>query len=208
MWPSYWPWSFHMFVVKMLLFENLILPAERRFLFEKQKQWNKGGQAIDLWWPSYWPYSIYIYAVKLLSGPSLGFSKVMIWAKFVFFFFFNIACTKHYKIGVSALFLKKKCAQKFAKLLSGPSWPFFCCNKLGPDTNINLAQIITLENWSFFVAFENVLKHLFLQCFLNINPKLAKKGAKNDNFSHFSKHRLLKKTVLLQLPFWPKIGVS
>ena len=27
---------------------------------------------------------IYIYAVKLLSGPSLGFSKVIIWAKFVF----------------------------------------------------------------------------------------------------------------------------
>ena len=35
---------------------------------------------------------IYIYiAVKLLSGPSLGFSKVIIWAKFVFL---NTACTK------------------------------------------------------------------------------------------------------------------
>ena len=30
---------------------------------------------------------------------------------------------------------------------------------------------------------------------------------KNDNFSHFPKHRFIKKPVLLQLPFWPKIGV-
>ena len=36
------------------------------------------GQAID---PTAY---IYIYAVELLSGPSLGFSKVIIWAKFVF----------------------------------------------------------------------------------------------------------------------------
>ena len=39
--------------------------------------------------------------------------------------------------------------------------------------------------FSFF-AFENVLKHLFLQCFLNINQNLAKKGQKtNDNFHIF-----------------------
>ena len=47
----------------------------------------------------------------------------------------------------------------------------------------------------------------FLQCFLNINQNLAQKKGKNDNFSHFSKHKLLKKPVLLQLPLWPKIGV-
>ena len=29
--------------------------------------------------------------------------------------------------------------------------------------------------------------------------------AKNDNFSHFAKHRLIKKTLLLQPPFSPKI---
>ena len=82
---------------------------------------------------------IYIYAVKLLSGPSLGFSKVIIWAKFVFFK--TLLAQNTIKIGVSALFVwKKKCAQTFAKLLSGPSWPFLCCNKLGPDNNINLAQ--------------------------------------------------------------------
>ena len=32
-------------------------------------------------------------------------------------------------------------------------------------------------------------------------------GQKNDNFSHFAKHRFIKNTVLLQPPFWPKIGV-
>ena len=26
----------------------------------KQRQWNKGGQVIDLWWLGYWPYSIHI----------------------------------------------------------------------------------------------------------------------------------------------------
>ena len=38
------------------------------------------------------------------------------------------------------------------------------------------------------------------------SPKICpKKGhQKNDNFSHFPKHRLIKKTVLLQPPFWPK----
>ena len=29
----------------------------------------------------------------------------------------------------------------------------------------------------------------------------------NDNFSYFAKHRFIKQTVLLQPPFWPKIGV-
>ena len=32
-------------------------------------------------------------------------------------------------------------------------------------------------------------------------------GKKNDNFSHFAKHRFLKTNVLLQPPFWPTIGV-
>ena len=91
---------------------------------------------------------IQIYAVKLFSGPSLGFSKVIIWAKFVFTK--TLLAQKHYKIGVSAHFLKKKVCTKIPKLLSGPSWPFLCCNKLGPDNNINLAQIITLENGHFF----------------------------------------------------------
>ena len=57
----------------------------------------------------------YIYmgtAVVLLSGPSLAFWRVIIWAKFVFLQ--NTVCQKkHYKIEVSAPFFfeKKLCAQ-------------------------------------------------------------------------------------------------
>ena len=44
--------------------------------------------------------------------------------------------------------------------------------------------------------------------FFEKQPKnCQKKTPKNDNFSHFAKHRLIKKTVMLQPPFWPKIGV-
>ena len=55
----------HVFLLQLVFFKNLILPAERR-IFLKNKKHNyknqkKGGQVIDLWWPSYWPYSIYIY---------------------------------------------------------------------------------------------------------------------------------------------------
>ena len=44
--------------------------------------------------------------------------------------------------------------------------------------------------------------------FLNINQNWPKEGAKkNDNFSYFAKHRLIKENVLLQPPFSPKIVV-
>ena len=46
--------------------------------------------------------------------------------------------------------------------------------------------------------------------FFEKQPKNCQKKAppKNDNFSHFAKHRLIKKNpVMLQPPFWPKIGV-
>ena len=46
-------------------------------------------------------------------------------------------------------------------------------------------------------------KYLFLQCFLNINQNWAKKGAKkNDNFSHFAKHRLIKKKRFVATPLF------
>ena len=85
----------------------------------------------------------------LLSGPSL-------------FFFQNVfpTITKN-KIGGSTQFLKQKsCAQKFQGLLSGPTWPFLCCNKLGPC----LAQIINPQKVLFaFFASRYVRKSLFLQ---------------------------------------------
>ena len=46
--------------------------------------------------------------------------------------------------------------------------------------------------------------------FFEQQPNFAQKNGqtKNDNFSHFAKHRFInQETVLLQPPFWPKIGV-
>ena len=61
-----------------------------------------------------------------------------------------------------------------------------------------------------FWAFNNVLKYLFYSAFWTStkfcnNKKRGNK--KNDNFWHFAKHRFIKKTVLLQPPFWPKHSV-
>ena len=58
MWPSYWPYSFHVFfLLKLVLFKNLILPAERRIFLKNKKQQKTikkvaklltyGGQVID-----------------------------------------------------------------------------------------------------------------------------------------------------------------
>ena len=53
---------------------------------------------------------IYIYAVVLLSGPSLAFWGVIIWAKFAFYK--TLFVKKHYKNrGFSTFFLKKKIAR-------------------------------------------------------------------------------------------------
>ena len=93
---------------------------------------------------------IYIYAVVLLSGPSLAFWGVIIWAKFAFLQ--NHVCQKHYKNrGFSTFFFwKKNCAREFEVLLSGPSWSFLRCSQLGPDNNTYLAQIVTPQNAFFF----------------------------------------------------------
>ena len=53
-------------------------------------------------------------------------------------------------------------------------------------------QLVTIKKWSFF-AFKNVLKYLFYSVFKH-QPRFAKRMApKNDNFSHFAKHRFIKK---------------
>ena len=142
--------------------------------------------------------------------------RVIIWAKFGVFhsyylgqvcFCLNTVCKNTIKIGVSALIKNKKCAQKFAGLLSGPSWPFLCCNKLGPDNNPNLAQIITLQNGHFFLFL--LLKmcwNTYFTVFFEHQPKCGQKKGKNDNFSHFSKHRLLKNRFVAT-PLLTKIGV-
>ena len=142
----------------------------------------------------------------LLLGPSLAFWGVIIWAKFAFYKTLFVKNT--IKTAVSALsFLNKNCARKFEVLLSGPSWPFLSCSQLGPDNNTYLAQIITPQNGVFFefFAFKYVPRYLFLYCFSNIHQNRAKKGAKkNDDFSHFAKHRFIQKKNCCNPPFHPK----
>ena len=186
-------------------------------LFNNDCFWkNKLGQNIDFGnpqtWPRYWLHSmhiyiyIYIYAVVLLSGPSLAFWGVIIWAKFAFYK--TLFVKKHYKIGVSALlYWKKKCARKFEVLLSGPSWPFLSCSQLGPDNNTYLGQIITPQNGFFFkFLLLKMCRNTYFIVLFEHQPKLGKKrGKKNDNFSHFAKHRLLKKPFCCNTPFHQKI---
>ena len=93
-------------------------------------------------------FILYFIAVELLSGPSSGFLRVIIWAKFVKK---TLLFKRHYKIGVSAPFFWQKVCHNIWRVLSGPSWPSLCCNKLGPDNNPYLAQTITLQNGQLFL---------------------------------------------------------
>ena len=133
---------------------------------------------------------IYIYAVGVVVWAKFGLSGVIIWSKFGFF------CQN---TGFSTSF--EKCAQNIQVLLSGPSWPFLRSTKLGPDNNTYLDQIITPQ-YVFVCAFfaKNVLKYLFLQCFLNINQNLAKNGQTKRNLFTFCKTHVIQKNILLQPP--------
>ena len=148
---------------------------------------------------------IYIYAVRLLSGPSLALLEVIIWSKFVFS---KTPIAKNtIKIWVSALFFwKKNCAQKFWKLLSGPSWRFLRRSQLGPDNNFQLGPDNNFQKCLFFVifCFEKCAKMPIFIVFFEKQPKNCPKNCKkkNDNFSHSAKHRFIKKTVMLQPPFF------
>ena len=141
----------------------------------------------------------HIYAVELLSGPSLALLEVIIWSKFVFSK--TPIAKKHYKNrSFSPFFLKtKNCAQKFWKLLSGPSWRFLRRSQLGPDNNF--------QKCHFFVifCFEKCAKMPICIVFFEKQPKNAQKNAKkNDNFSHFAKHRFIKKNRYVATPLFLK----
>ena len=114
---------------------------------------------------------------KLLSGPSLFFLK-------------HRLPKKNYKIGVSAHFLEKKhCAQKFESY-----YPV----QVGVFLNApNLDQRITSKNVIFFVifCFETCAEIPILIVFLKNNQKTKMPPPKNDNFSHFAKHRFIKKSL-------------
>ena len=134
---------------------------------------------------------------KLLSGPSLFFSKHRLPKNTI-------------KIGVSAhFFWKQNCAQKIWKLLSGPSWRFLRCSQLGPDNNFQLGPDNNFQKCHFFVifCFEKCAKMPSFIVFFEKQPKKCKKKCqkKNDNFSHFAKHRFIKKkTRFVATPFFLK----
>ena len=91
------------------------------------------------------------------------------------------------------------------RLLSGQSWLFLCCNKLGPDNNPYLAQIITLQRGHFFFFLFCACAEIpILLCFLNINQTLPRKGPQNDSFSDFTEHRLLKRPHFVATPLLTK----
>ena len=141
----------------------------------------------------------------LLSGPRLAFWGVIIWAEFAFYKTLFVKNT--IKIGVSALFWNKNCARKFEVLLSGPSWPFLSCSQLGPDNNIYLAQIIAPQNVICGFLLWKICWNTCSHRVFEHQPKLAPKmGKKNDNFSHFAKHRFIKNrfvaTPLLTKNWW------
>ena len=99
---------------------------------------------IHIWYVQLWSYYLGQGGPLqgLLSGPSL-------------FSFWKHGLSKSAIRGVSEQFFENQnsCAQKSQGLLSGPSWPCLCCNKLGPDNNPYLAQIITPHHGIFVFCF-------------------------------------------------------
>ena len=71
---------------------------------------------------------VYVYtymAVELLSGPSLANLRVTIWAEF-----------EAIELGFQRFLFKRcNCNIRAKGFLSGASWPYLCCTKLGPDSN-------------------------------------------------------------------------
>ena len=131
--------------------------------------------------------------MELLSGPSLGFLIVIIWSKFVF----EHCLSKRYKnTGFNPFLNKNNCAQNS----NGYCLVQVCLfvwtpQKIGPDNNPYLDQMTTIKNGPFL--FFLLLKMCWMTIFkvlLEHQPKFAKRRANNDEFSHFAKHWLFKKT--------------
>ena len=139
---------------------------------------------------------IYIYAVKLLSGPSLAPFGSYYLVQSLFFSKTPIA-KKHYKNrGFSTLFWKN-CAQKNWKLLSGPSWRFLRRTQLGPDNNFQLGPDNNFQKCHFWVKFcsEKCAENTYFYSVLLKIKKNWQKLPKKHNFSHFAKHRSIKKPL-------------
>ena len=86
---------------------------------------------------------IHIYAVEAVTGPSLGVFKVSNWSKFVFCQ--SIVCQKHYKIGGFSPFLNKQLRAQIFKVSNWPKLAFCLDPQLGPVTDFDLDQLLTLK---------------------------------------------------------------
>ena len=132
-----------------------------------------------------WPFE------GLLSGPSL--------------FFVNCLSKYTIKQGFQHIFCNQKVARKKNQgLLSGPSLRFLKCIQLGPDNNPYLDQLKTPQNVFLCLFPLKMCKNTYFIfiVFLKSNQKLEKK--QNDNFSHFAKHRLIKKNRYVATPLLTK----
>ena len=122
--------------------------------------------------------------------------EVIIWSKFgpfgsyylvqVCFFSKTPIAKKHYKNrGFSPFFWKKNCAQKFWKLLSGPSWRFLRRSQLGPDNNFQLGPDNNFQKCLFFVifCFEKCAKMPIFIVFFEKQPKNCPKNCQKKTIT-------------------------
>ena len=115
-----------------------------------------------------WPFE------GLLSGPSF----------FVLTLFVKNAINR----GVSTFFLKERVARQQSGVIIWVQVGHFKSTKLRPDNKPYLDQIITPQN---VLLLKNVLKHLYLQCLLNMNQTLAKTPTFTLQNTCYKKKRLL-----------------
>ena len=130
-------------------------------------------------------------------GQVWPFWGVIIWAKFAFYKTLFVKNT--IRLGVSALLFWKKLRAQIWGVIIWAKLAILSCNQLGPDNNTCLARIITPQN-DFFIVFVlrlikmcwNTYVHSVFWTSTEIIQTGQKMGKKNDNFSHFAKHRFIK----------------
>ena len=136
------------------------------------------------------------------------FPKSIFWPSL--FFFLTFCVRKHYKNRGFSTFLKikKKTRANFQSQYFGQVGLFFWYPQLGQNIDFNLAKILTLEMaifLSFFCFLKSAEIPIFIVFFCTSTKIWQKRGKKkNDNFSHFAKHRVIKKNRFVATPLLTK----
>ena len=139
--------------------------------------------------------------MELLSGPSLGVLEVIIWSKFVFFLKTPFAKKNTIKKRFQHIFWKNNCAQKMEVII----WSKLALlrrTQLGPDNNFQKCHLFCI------FCFGKCAEITIFIVFFEKQPKDDQNNAppKNDNFSHFAKHRFItKKTLCCNPLFFEKL---